>query len=531
MRLTMRVSSGRCRLSIRRVVSHSRWLRTTSVSAPAWPVPSSARPSRLRGMPSPSANRSNKSRVMMRRPPRSSSLMCGCGIPTNAPTSVWLAPVHLRKTRTTAPRSRLASACAISGLSQSPGGGAGGSRRPGLNGHNSGDLYQRRIRRSAVLRHGLWRLLRNMSAQQRPFATRPDQATGRVAGAADVARSHIEAVAEYVGGRIGGHLVQLDWLAGVRVGDSRDVDNRRGWVQGQPGDLRLAGHSGSQVFTEPDGSMPEVTQPGVYASGPGVLLRDGRAFGDLAGQVGHRHEHRLAVQDEPARALNHRFGRLQLQGQRYAIRRSSFIDANLIHGQGPVLGVGRPDCFARGPALRRKAGDPVTDDRPERSYEDACAFPGDCQPFIDEDGECLPCRHAGNPVLLHQGVLPRQAGTWRVLALLHSGPELGRDLAIPRRVLRHGCGTNLARSITNCLSREAYRSCRRLNGTLQSTDISRDVPYARTCLETTRQASDQQRQVASLPRHTQGNSLALSVDRRGASAGCHPLRPGASIVW
>src|SRR6266566_3214115 len=67
----------------------------------------------------------------------------------------------------------------------------------------------------------------------------------------------------------------------------------------------------------------------------------------------------------------------------------------------------------------------------------------DGQDFGDEDGERLPCCHAGDAVVLHQHVLARQPGPRRVLPALDRRPKVRGDLAVPRRVLRHDCGTDL----------------------------------------------------------------------------------------
>jgi hypothetical protein len=63
------------------------------------------------------------------RMPRSRSLTSGWGTLVSTLTSVWLAPVHRRKMRITAPMSRSDNAVRISARSHRPGGATGSSRR------------------------------------------------------------------------------------------------------------------------------------------------------------------------------------------------------------------------------------------------------------------------------------------------------------------------------------------------------------------------------------------------------------------
>ena len=185
------------------------------------------------GMPRPSANRSKTSSDVTRRFPCSRALMCGCGMPSSTLMSVWLAPVHFRNTRMTAPRSRAASACPHFGALPQ----AGRRRR-----EFARSLGHARLRSASSYQRGIPLLASGDAGQRASVAAMSIRSTsrspaGRGSGpaqgalAAPLTRGELAAVAAGIGDlrrRLGGFRARVDALeAAVQLPPGRTSRSTR----------------------------------------------------------------------------------------------------------------------------------------------------------------------------------------------------------------------------------------------------------------------------------------------------------------
>src|SRR6266536_513034 len=253
-------------------------------------------------------------------------------------------------------------------------------------------------------------------------------------------KSRLEVIAEDIGAGVGGHLVDFDRAAVVRVGRPGDLHDRGARRELQPVGLFGLGHSRSEVFAEPGWAVSKLCQAGVCAAWSGVGLCYERPGHQVGRQVGARQQHGFAVEHIPSAADGDCGISGEVQQGADVGRGTGLMNFDLVDGQVAPFGVGRPDWPACGPGVAGPALNARADDGAEASDVDACALAGHGQPFVDEQAECLAGGHARDLVSVHDLVLARERAAGPVVTSLDCPAQLIGDLPVLRLAAGRGAG-------------------------------------------------------------------------------------------